>query len=124
LSDVPSRVSWRALKSMVRYSSVESAVFRDTYGEKASVGVGDHLLAEVVYMLRVLAWQPTEDAKKNRNKPKRIVLPGASANEKGITEAEVDESGAVVGSGSFHSAAPAVTIDELKAQWASRSVDE
>lgn len=37
--------------------------------------VGEHLLSGILFQLRVLAWQNTEDAAKGRNKPKPVPTP-------------------------------------------------
>ena len=74
LSDVPGRVTWRALLAMIKYSQRTSAVVRETFGAEASWSVTDHLLAGVLDYSALIAWLAS-DTKKNK-RPKPIQRPG------------------------------------------------
>lgn len=74
LSDVPARVTWRALLAMIKYSQRTSAVAREALGAEASWSVTDHLLAGVLDYSALIAWL-NSDTKKNK-RPKPIQRPG------------------------------------------------
>ena len=69
-----------------------SALWRAT-GGPMSIGFSDHTLRMIDYRLQILAWMQTEDATKNRNKPK---LPEAVpyANEAHDTEVHAERQAA------------------------------
>jgi len=74
LSDVPDRVTWRALMAMVKYSPRTSALVREMFGERVEWSVTDHLLAGVLDYSALIAWL-NSDTKKNK-RPAPIPRPG------------------------------------------------
>ena len=81
LADVPSRLSYRAVIAMVRYTSRESALGQVVGGDEMAWSTSDHLLASLVDLTRWLVWAKSDDARRKRNKPEPLPRPGV-VNEK------------------------------------------
>jgi hypothetical protein len=107
-------LSWREIKVLVRHAEPGSAIFRATFGEQATWGAAEHLLAGLVDLTNMLVWMKSADGQKNRNRPKPIQRP--ADKEASLLDAQVTESGAVTGSGGRLGSA--MTIDELEALFA------
>jgi hypothetical protein len=99
---------------LVRHAEPGSAVFRATFGEQATWGATEHLLAGLVDLTNILVWMKSKDGQKNRNRPKPIRRP--ADKEASLLDADVTESGAVTGGGGRLGSA--MTIDELEALFA------
>ena len=74
-------MNWRDLYVIVRNSD-NGAVFKAIHGERAEWGLQDHLLARIGDTLDLLWWAKTEDATKNRNRPKPLPRPGITDDSK------------------------------------------
>jgi hypothetical protein len=85
-------------------------VFRATFGEQATWGAAEHLLAGLVDLMNVQVWMKSKDGQKNRNRPKPIPRP--TDREASLLDAEVTGSGALTGAGGHIGSA--MTIDELE----------
>lgn len=97
---------------LVRHAEPGSAIFRATFGEHATWGVTDHLLAALVDLTNLLVWFKSKDGQKNRNRPKPVRRPADPVN---LLE-EVPESGPLTGQGGH--IGTAMTIAELEALFA------
>lgn len=109
-------LNWREIRSIVKHSGPGSALYRVVHGELAAWTVTDHLLAHILDKAAWLVWAKSKDGLKNVRQPKPIPRPGDD-QRKSIADAELDESGALRGDGTFH-AGTAMTIDELNALFA------
>lgn len=90
------RLSWRDLLVIIRQAPPGSALDRAQRPDDAGWGLSEQLLAMVVDNTNWLVWAKTDDAAKNRNRPKPIPRPG------------VKPDGVTIGSG-------AIPIDEMAA---------
>lgn len=80
LADIPGRVSWRAVKSMVKHSGPDSALHRwVTRKQPPRWGYTEYLLADLIDLVALLWWAKTEDGQKNRNRPKPTPRQGVKA---------------------------------------------
>jgi hypothetical protein len=73
LADVPTRVTWRAIKAFVRFAPRDSAVFRLTGPASMRWTDTDYLLAVAVDLLQAMVWQRS---KPGTARPKPIRRPG------------------------------------------------
>ncbi len=67
-------MSLRDLSDLVAALPPGCAFWR-SFGGPMSWTTADHVLHELDFDLRVLAWQQTEDGRKNRNRPERVEQP-------------------------------------------------
>ena len=96
---------------LLRHAEPGSAVFRATFGEKATWSVTDHLLAVQVDLLNLLVWMKSKDGQANRNRPKPIPRP--TDTPPSLLDADVNGSGGLTGDGGH--IGTAMTIPELEA---------
>lgn len=76
LADVPGKVSWRAVKSLVRHATRDSAFYRATVGAASLWGPGEYLLAVLVDLAQMELWAKTRDGHRNLHRPAPIRRPG------------------------------------------------
>lgn len=76
LSDVPHRLSWRALKAFAKHADRSSALYRVTVGPGAAWDAGEYMLAILVDLASAELYSKTRDAKSGRNRPKPLRRPG------------------------------------------------
>lgn len=85
LSDIPHKVTWRAIKARFEYASQGDALYQALHGDAAKWSDQEHLTAILVDLASLLVWFKTEDGQKNKNRPKRIPRPGVEEAEQGVS---------------------------------------
>lgn len=89
LSDVPERVSWRALVAMAR-SARGSELGVAIHGEKVRWASEMHALVSMFDVLQLLVWLNSKDGAAGRNRPKPSPRPGvADPNREHFGDAEM-----------------------------------
>jgi hypothetical protein len=83
---------------MVRHSSRDSAVYRESFGEEASFSTTDHILANLYDVASLMLWLQTKDGQKGRNRPKPMFRPGKASEVRELSELD---SGALHEAGQF-----------------------
>lgn len=98
LADIPGRVSWRAVKVMIKHAGPDSAYGRwMTRKRPPRWGYQEYLMADLIDLAALLVWFQTEDGQKNKNRPKptsrqgvkRQAPPGVSLGGKGVPREEL-----------------------------------
>lgn len=74
-ADIPERMNWRVLAAMVKYSPRTSALYRETFQEKAAWSPAEYLLASSVDILADMRWRDF-GAQKAGKRPTPILRPG------------------------------------------------
>ena len=105
----------------MRHAEPGSAIFRATFGEQATWGVTEHLLAALVDLTNILVWFKSKDGQKNQNRPKPLRRPTDPTDPVNLLD-EVPESGPLTGQGGHIGSA--MTIEELEALFARTQTTE
>lgn len=79
-ADIPDKMSWRVLKSVIKYSPRTSALVREVFGEQVEWSITDHVLAGVLDYSALIAWL-LSDTKRNK-RPEPIQRPGQEKQSK------------------------------------------
>jgi hypothetical protein len=101
LADIPSRVTWRAVKVRYEHADQGDALYREAHGEIAAWSDTEYLLADLCDLAALLLWSKTADAQKGKGAPKPRPRPGVKPVVDGIA----------LGSGG-------VPVDEFPQRWA------
>lgn len=89
LRDVPRRVGWRSILTMVRHSTRDSALAKVTSPVEVAWSIDNYMQAATIDLLRLLVWMKTKDGQHNRRHPEPLPRPGDTPKRQRFGDAEM-----------------------------------